>query len=510
MDLHRGGEAAEQRRHRPVRHAREGERHLVLVHDDEVVAHLGAGDRVPAHRAAVRADKPELDRQHHGLLVGLPLGRLRLLGELQRVGLGRGVESVGDGHLGRSRLQVPLLEMLQVDAVGILEHLDEGLDGGRLAVMALEVKVHALAEAGFAEQRRQHAHDLRALLVDRRGVEVVDLPIVVGARRVRQRRAVLGELHLPQRAHVLDAPDRAGALVHRELLVAVHGQALLQAELEPVAAGDPVARPVVEVLVRDDALDRGVVGIGGRRRAGEDQPVVEDVEPLVLHCAEVEIGHGDDVEDVEVVLAAEAALVPGHGALQRVHGIGALLLLAMLAIDAELDPAARGGGEAVVDRAEVAGDHGEEIGGLGKGIVPHRIVLVVAERAAVDQVAVRQQHRGEGAVRRHPHVEQREDVRAVEIVGDAPEALGLALRAPGAARAIEAHEPGVLLRLDQHLGLEHEALPWRLGDREAGRRLVIGGEGERQAVDGDRGELQPFAVEDERQCRARFRAAARW
>jgi hypothetical protein len=46
-----------------------------------------------------------------------------------------------------------------------------------------------------------------------------------------------------------------GAHVAGELLVAEDGQPFLQAELEPVAAGDAVAGPVVEIFVRDDRLD---------------------------------------------------------------------------------------------------------------------------------------------------------------------------------------------------------------------------------------------------------------
>ena len=64
---------------------------------------------------------------------------------------------------------------------------------------------------------------------------------------------VLGELVRAQRAHVVDALDRPRALVGGELLVAEDRQAFLEAELEPVAAGDAVAGPVVEILVRDDA-----------------------------------------------------------------------------------------------------------------------------------------------------------------------------------------------------------------------------------------------------------------
>ncbi len=192
------------------------------------------------------------------------------------------------------------------------------------------------------------------------------------------------------------------ALVHRELLVAIDRQPFLEAELEPVAAGDAVAGPVVEILVRDDALDRGVVGIGRGLGLREHQLVVEDVEALVLHRAEVEIGDGDDVEHVEIVLAAEAALVPGHRALQRIHGVEALVLLAVGAVDAERHLAAGGRGELVMDRAEIARHHGEQIGRLGERIVPHGIVPAVRRAALFDEVAIGQQHRRQRLVGGHP------------------------------------------------------------------------------------------------------------
>ena len=121
-----------------------------------------------------------------------------------------------------------------------------------------------------------------------------------------ERPGILRELARLQRAHVGDALDRARAHVGGEFLVAEDGQAFLQAELEPVAAGDPVAGPVVEIFVRDDGLDMGVVVVGRGLGVGEHIFVVEDVEALVLHRPHVEVGYGDDVEDVEVVFAAEA------------------------------------------------------------------------------------------------------------------------------------------------------------------------------------------------------------
>ena len=71
----------------------------------------------------------------------------------------------------------------QVAAAGIGEALDELLDGRGFAVVAREIEVHAGAEFLLADQRLHHAHDFRALLVDGRGVEVVDL--LVGLRSHR-------------------------------------------------------------------------------------------------------------------------------------------------------------------------------------------------------------------------------------------------------------------------------------------------------------------------------------
>ena len=115
----------------------------------------------------------------------------------------------------------------------------------------------------------------------------------------------------------------ARAHVARELLVAKDGEAFLERQLEPVAAGHAVAGPVVEVLVADHRLDRRVVVVGRGGRIGEHEPAVEDVEALVLHRAHVEVVGAEDHERVEVVLAAEALLVPAHRALERRHRVPA-------------------------------------------------------------------------------------------------------------------------------------------------------------------------------------------
>src|SRR3546814_5296289 len=126
-------------------------------------------------------------------------------------------------------------------------------------LMAREIEGHAPAEAVAPEERVHRPDDFRALVVDRRRVEVVDLDVLGRAHRMRGRSGILGKLARAQRADLTDALDRRRARRFGELLIAEDRQALLQAELKPVATGDAVAGPVVEVFVRDDGFDETVI-----------------------------------------------------------------------------------------------------------------------------------------------------------------------------------------------------------------------------------------------------------
>ena len=162
-----------------------------------------------------------------------------------------------------------------------------------------------------------------AFLVDGGRVEVVDLPICLRTDRMRERSGILDELRAAKRANIGDAFDGPRTHVGGKFLIAEYGEPFLQAKLKPVAAGDAVASPVVKVFVRDHGLDMRVVGIGRGLGTGKHIFVVEDVESFVLHGAHVEIGNGDDHEDVEIVFAAKDGLIPPHGSLERIHRVAA-------------------------------------------------------------------------------------------------------------------------------------------------------------------------------------------
>ena len=138
-------------------------------------------------------------------------------------------------------LAVPPAELRQVEPGTLFDRQDEVLAGCRLAVVALEIEVAPGAEPLRAGHRAHHADHLGALVVDGRGVEVRDFLIGIGPDRVSQRPGILGELGGAQHPHVLDPLDRIGAHRRAEQLVTQHGEAFLEAELEPVAARYPVA-----------------------------------------------------------------------------------------------------------------------------------------------------------------------------------------------------------------------------------------------------------------------------
>src|SRR5690606_40733573 len=112
--------------------------------------------------------------------------------------------------------------------------------------MALEIEVHAGAELIRAYDGVDHAHHLRAFLVDGGRVEIVDLAVAAWAHGMGERALVFWELERAERAHLGNALHRAGALVGRELMVAIDRQPFLQAQLEPVPASDSIASPIVE------------------------------------------------------------------------------------------------------------------------------------------------------------------------------------------------------------------------------------------------------------------------
>ena len=326
------------------------------------------------------------------LLLGLARRRRCPLVDVERESHRRRVVMSRHPHHGRSGLAVPATELREVRAAArearVLHRLHEIVAGHGAAVVALEIQVHAAAEAIPSEQRVLHADDFGALFVDGRRVEIVDLDVLVGPHRMRHRTRVLGELGAAQEIDGGDAFHRARAHVARELLIAENREAFLERQLEPVAAGHAIAGPVVEIFVAHDALDGLVVAIGCGRRIRQYQLAVEDVEALVLHRAHVEVVGAEDHEGVKIVFAAEALLVPAHRTADGGERVLAARQVARRRPDLERDLAAGTRRETVLERVEIAGDQREQVGRLRKRVVPGGEMPAGIARPGGDPVAV--------------------------------------------------------------------------------------------------------------------------
>ena len=163
-------------------------------------------------------------------------------------------------------------------------------------------------------------------------------------------------------------------------------------------------------------------------------------------------------------------------------------------IDAQIDRAAADGHKAVDQLVQFSGDEGEEIAGLGEGIVPDRIVTAISARALLDQIAVGQKAREGRGIGLHPHGVARQDVGPVWEIGDLAKALGLALAAKPPAGHIEPLQRNIGGRVDNNLGGQFELIGHILeGQGLVGQ--VIGFTRQDHAIDRDVDQLKPHAVQ---------------
>ena len=133
---------------------------------------------------------------------------------------------------------------------------------------------------------------------------------------MRHRAGIFRELNSPQKCHVFHTLHRSRPHVGGKFRVTKNRKAFFQAELKPVAAGDAITGPVVKVFVgnhRLDTLKRQVgLGFGTRQYAGG----IKYIQPLVFHRPHVEIIHGDDHKNIQVVFPAIDFFIPVHGIFQ--------------------------------------------------------------------------------------------------------------------------------------------------------------------------------------------------
>jgi hypothetical protein len=126
--------------------------------------------------------------------------------------------------------------------------------------------------------------------------------------------------------------------------------------------------------------------------------------------------------------------------------------------------------------------------------------LAAGQLGGRNQVAIGEQHRRLRLRRFEPDCVDAHHVGPVEEIGDASEAVGLALRAIDAAGAVEAHQLGVGTGIECGLDPEREGPRRRRLDRQPLRRDGVQRRIERHLVEQDGIRRQLVAVEHERRA----------
>src|SRR5690606_22495394 len=111
------------------------------------------------------------------------------------------LETVTHFQTGGARLGIPTLELGKINPADTLHGSNEIVTGDGLPIKTREVVIRSSTEFFLAQQARLHAHHFRPLLVNGKGVEVVDLLVTGGAHRMRHRSLVFRELVTAQKTH---------------------------------------------------------------------------------------------------------------------------------------------------------------------------------------------------------------------------------------------------------------------------------------------------------------------
>ncbi|MCY1230036.1 hypothetical protein D9M72_424310 [compost metagenome] len=180
---------------------------------------------------------------------------------------------------------------------------------------------------------------------------------------------------------------------------------------------------------------------------------------------------------------------------QRVHRVAGLAQVARLDPDLQELVLAGGGPDPFLDAFQLACHQREQVRRLAERVFPHGFMAAVGQVLLADQVAVGQQHRVGVAIGAQRDAEGRHHVRAVEEVGDAAEALGLALGEEVAVGHVQARQRGIGHGLARGGDLER-ALRGQPGDGQ--RAGVLGGVGHGLPVQADADQFEFVAAQHQR------------
>ena len=165
-----------------------------------------AFERQRQRSGRLAADEPDREGDLHRPFVRLPRGGRHILSQLKCQFSGLCVVLGFAADFRRPGLRIPQPELIELAPRYIFKAADEIFHRCGLAVMPLEIQVHAFAEYRRRYDRAQHADHFGTFFVHGRRVEVIYRDVGLRLHRVSKRSGIFLELPQTQIFYISNAP----------------------------------------------------------------------------------------------------------------------------------------------------------------------------------------------------------------------------------------------------------------------------------------------------------------
>ena len=162
----------------------------------------------------------------------------------------------------RTSLVIPEAKLFDIEPEGLTictgtihNRCDEIFGGGGFSVVTLEKQGHSTHETLRTQQSSQHADQFRSFFINRGCVEIINGLVRIRFHRMGSWTCIFAKLCITKHRRIFNPLQRFGMKICGETLITKYRKTFFQRQLEPVPAGDSISRPVMKILMANNAFN---------------------------------------------------------------------------------------------------------------------------------------------------------------------------------------------------------------------------------------------------------------
>mmetsp|Transcript_39581 Transcript_39581/g.114554 ORF Transcript_39581/g.114554 Transcript_39581/m.114554 type:complete len:134 (+) Transcript_39581:372-773(+) len=130
------------------------------------------------------------------------------------------------------------------------------------------------------------------------------------------RSSIFGKLSGSQGSDIFNPIDCLGIEITTKFLIPKDSETLFESQLEPVATGDTISSPIVEIFMSNHSFDSFKIGICRRFLIGQDIGGIEHIQTLIFHGTHIKVIHSNNIVNIQIILESIFVFIPFHGSLE--------------------------------------------------------------------------------------------------------------------------------------------------------------------------------------------------